>query len=225
MKGRFRDQGEEYPGNIRARRAPKGGGSVSGRLWNNDERAIDGKPYEGQTRLSRYTGNVKVKKSSKDHEESDFQGDIKISRRDYRVNPNSSDAAVPVLKASAATQKAGSYSSGVRRNWEYIRNPSSAEEAQKTREPGRAFGRLADFQGNIQVKRFDFFKKSDLHPDAQFVRTNKNNVPEERDMLTNFRLWWARFFRKAETQPDHLKENDKSRRPRYDNGEAGLWYE
>ena len=52
---------------------------------------------------------------------------------------------------------------------------------------------------------------------------NKNNVPEEKDMLTNLKLWWARLFKKSETQPDHLKE--KGGKPRYDKGEAGLWYE
>ena len=120
---------------------------------------------------------------------------------------------------------AGRHTAGVRRDWNYIRNPSSADDAQRTREPGRAFGKSADFQGNIRLKKFDLFGKSDLHPDAQFVKLNRNNVPEERDVLTNFKLWWGRLFRKAETQPDHLKENDKDRRPRYDKGEAGLWYE
>jgi hypothetical protein len=55
------------------------------------------------------------------------------------------------------------------------------------------------------------------------VKINKNNVDGERDLLTNFKLWWARLFKKEETQPDHLK--DKGHKPRYDKGEKGLWYE
>jgi hypothetical protein len=42
-------------------------------------------------------------------------------------------------------------------------------------------------------------------------------------MLTNFKLWWAKLFKKSETQPDHLKE--KYKKPRYDKREEGLWYD
>ena len=65
--------------------------------------------------------------------------------------------------------------------------------------------------------------KKDLHPDAQFVKTNKNNVDDEKGLFTNFKLWWARLFKKNDTQPDHLKE--KIRKPRYDKREQGLWYD
>jgi hypothetical protein len=191
---------------MKAKRPEKGGGSISGQLWNNDEKAI-------------------AVRQPKAMEEKNFKGNLKISRSNYKRNPNSADEALPVAKASAANMKAGQHTRGVRRDWNYIRNPSSSDEAQRTREPGRAFGRSADFQGNIRVKKFDLFGKSDLHPDARFVKTNKNNVTEEKDILTNFKLWWARLFRKSETQPDHLKENDNDRKPRYDKGEAGLWYD
>lgn len=238
-----------YAGNIKARRPEKGGGSVSGKLWNNEERPIEGKAYSDQTRISRYAGNVKAKRPEKgggsisgelwNNDEKPVEGksyvgltrlsrhtgNVKISRGDYKRNPHSAEGALPGLKGSEGYTKAAQHTSGVRRDWDYIKNPSSADLAQRTREPGRAFGRSADFQGNIRVKKFDLFGKSDLHPDAQFVKLNKNNVAEEKDMLTNFKLWWARLFRKAETQPDHLKENDKDRKPRYDKGEAGLWYE
>jgi hypothetical protein len=46
---------------------------------------------------------------------------------------------------------------------------------------------------------------------------------DERDTLTNFKLWWARLFKKQDNQPDHLKE--KLKKPRYDKGEQGLWYD
>jgi hypothetical protein len=152
-----------------------------------------------------------------------FSGNTKVARADYKRNPNSANDALPVRKASPETLKAGRTVTGVKRDWDYIHNPSSADDAQRTREPGRAFAKSTQFQGHIRLKKFDFFGKTDRHPDAQFVKTNKNNVPEEKDMLTNFKLWWARLFRKAETQPDHLKEKD--RKPRYDKGEAGLWYD
>jgi hypothetical protein len=128
------------------------------------------------------------------------------------------------VKPTASSVKAGGYARGVKRDWDYIKNPSSAREAQRVREPGKAFARSTDYQGNIKMKKFELFnKKRELHPDAKFVKLNKNNVAEEKDMLTNFKLWWARLFKKSETQPDHLKE--KERKPRYDKGESGLWYE
>lgn len=237
-----------YSGNIRARRPEKGGGSVSGQLWNNDERPLAGRDYSDQKRLTRYSGNIKAQRPEKgggsvsgklwnndekpivvrlpkNREGGDYTGDIKFARNNYKKNPKSADGAMAGKKASSSALKADQYDRGVVRKWDYIKNPSTAQAAQRTREPGRAFGRSADYQGNIRIKKFDLFGKSDLHPDARFVRLNKNNVDEEKDMFTNFKLWWARLFRKSETQPDHLKEKDNDRKPRYDKGEAGLWYE
>ncbi len=235
----FQNQGEEYSGNIKARKPENGGGSVSGKLWNNNETPIQvrtpksrqGGDFSGNVRLARnaYKKNPKSADSAlpvygeKNEQGGDFQGHLKLARNGYKRNPNSSDSALPVLKPSQATEKAGGYARGARRDWDYIRNPSSADASLRTREPGRAFARSTDYQGSIKFKKFDLFGKSDLHPDAKFVKLNKNNVPEEKDMLTNFKLWWARLFRKNETQPDNLKE--KERKPRYDKGEAGMWYE
>ena len=263
----FSDQGEEYSGNIKARRPDKGGGSVSGKLWNNNEQSLPAKGYLGLTKISRYSGNIKARRPEKgggsvsgklwnndgkslpgkDYSYAkvhsrysgnlkakrpekgggdkafNFEGNEKFSRSDYKRHPKSNANAMPGRKVSAAAVKADQYARGARRSWDYIKNPSSADAAQRTREPGRAFGRSADFQGNVKVRRYELFGKRDLHPDARFVKLNKNNVPEEKDMLTNFKLWWARLFKKSETQPDHLKE--KGGKPRYDKGESGLWYE
>ena len=76
------------------------------------------------------------------------------------------------------------------------------------------------------MKKLDFSKlfsekNRALHPDAKFVKINKNNVAEERSFITDIKLWWSRTFRKNETQPDNLKE--KGRKPRYDKHEEGLW--
>ena len=237
-----------YSGDIKARRPEKGGGSVSGKLWNNEERPLPGRDHSDQKRLSRYAGNIKARRPEKgggsvsgklwnnnekalavripkNKEGRDYSGDIKLARNDYKRNPKSAPGALEGKKASSSALKADVYSRGARRDWDYIKNPSSDDNAQRTREPGRAFGRSADYQGNIRIRKFDLFSKSDLHPDARFVKLNKNNVAEEKDMFTNFKLWWARLFRKSETQPDHLKEKDSDRKPRYDKGESGLWYE
>ncbi len=42
----------KYQGNIQAQRPVKGGGSISGRIWNNKERAIQAKPPSGETQAA-----------------------------------------------------------------------------------------------------------------------------------------------------------------------------
>ena len=91
----------------------------------------------------------------------------------------------------------------------------------KTHEASKAFGKATDYQGNIKMKKFELFAKKEYFPDSKFVKTNKNNTDDERSVLTNFKLWWARVFKKSDSQPDHLKE--KYKKPRYDKREEGLW--
>ncbi len=232
-----------FQGNIKVKRPEKGGGSISGKLWNNNETPIQVRqPGEGAEKAGKFGGNVKISKFRKAYvknpnavdealvkrrpsksvfEEGNLQ--VKIARRPYVKNPNSSALALRKLKPTKSTYEEGELQVKVRQ-YNYIKNPSSAENASKVREPGKAFARASDFQGNIKMQKFRFFDKNrELHPDARFVKTNKNNVADEKDAATNLKLWWARLFKKSETQPDHLKE--KGKKPRYDKGEDGLWYD
>jgi hypothetical protein len=260
----------------------KGGGSVSGKLWNNKETPIPGRypPGRNDERMAAFGGTVKVKKKepSKDvggfpgkmmefdlHPDMRDQGEtftgytklsrfkknyvrnpnsaeealkkrkpgestykvdglqVKVKQKDYSKKPHAADGSLPGIGPTKSSIKASEYARGIKLEWNYKRNPSSANEALKTREPGKAFARATDYQGNIKMKKYELFAKKNLHPDAQFVRTNKNNVKEEKGLLTNFKLLWARWFKKSDTQPDHLKE--KIQKPRYDKREDGLWYD
>jgi hypothetical protein len=288
-----------FQGNIKAKRPDKGGGSLSGKLWNNKETPIPGKTYSpdskkvggypGRNKMfdlhpgfadqgERFTGYIKLKKFKKNYVQHPDASDesvkkkrqnkrafeaeglqvkvqrrmfvenkntsedallklqptkgtmqagelqVKVKQREYGKKPHAAQGSLPGIKPSKTSVKANEYARSIRRNWDYIRNPSSADEALKTREPGKAFARSAAYQGNIKMQKFNLFEKNrGLHPDTKFIKTNKNNVAEEKDILTNFKLWWARLFKKQETQPDHLKE--KGKKPRYDKGEAGMWYE
>jgi hypothetical protein len=148
---------------------------------------------------------------------------VKVQRRDYVKNPNASESALKKLKPTKTDQQVAGLQVRVKQ-YNYRHNPSSASDALKVREPGKAFARATDYQGNIKMQKFRLFDRNRrLHPDAQFVKTNKNNVAGEKDAVTNLKLWWARLFKKQDTQPEHLKE--KGRKPRYDKGEQGLWYE
>lgn len=283
LRPELQDQGEEFTGMIKSHRPKKGGGSVSGKLWNNNERPIPVRQYSGSERVAGYAGNIKVKgrgPSNDARRAAAFQGNrkihsaqppisdqgeeftgfkrlsrfrrnyiqnelanensikkkrpgksvyavrglqVKVKRRPYVENENAADDALKKLRPTATDKSVAGLQVKVRQD-RYVRNPSSSRDALKVREPGRAFARITDYQGNIKMQKYRFANKhKGLHPDAQFVRTNKNNVPGERDAVTNFKLWWARLFKKQDTQPDHLKE--KGKKPRYDKGEIGLWYD
>lgn len=234
-----------YTGNLKARRPLKGGGSVSGKLWNNKEKPIDvrtPKDMGSADAAGNYTGTLKVSRFKKAYVKNPNASEdaqkkkrpekgtyltnglqIKVARRDYVKNENASALAIRKLKPTKTTMAVGGLQQKVKQ-YNYVRNNSGSDQALKVREPGKAFARSTDYQGNIRMQKFKLFEKNrELHPDAKFVKINKNNVAEEKDVLTNFKLWWSRLFRKSETQPDHLK--DKTRRPRYDKGEAGLWYD
>jgi len=288
-----------YQGNVRAKRPEKGGGSVSGKLWNNKETPLPrkampagadrvsgypgkmkrfsvqpgfgdmGETFTGYIKLKKFRKNyvqnpnavdesIKKKRPSKSSKDADgmyarvkrpaytqnknssaeallkrkpskttFQAgelQVRVKEKSYGKKPNAAEGSQPGIKPTKASVKASEYARSVKRDWDYIHNPSSADEALRTREPGKAFGKSASYQGNIKMQKFVLFEKNrHLHPDSKFVKTNKNNVDDERDALTGFKLWWARVFKKQEAQPEHLKY--KSKRPRYDKGEEGMWNE
>ncbi len=308
-------QGAGYTGNIKARKPEKGGGSVSGQLWNNNEKPLAGRSPKGSTlAMGAYQGSLKARKKEAGAEAdqfpgkhrmfdvypsmrkqgADFTGHIKVRKlkndyiqnsyaakesllkmrpgkqtflvtgvhvqvkqhpydkkkhapnsalpgntpgktmiraseyargmKQYKYiqNPSSAKASLNVHDPGKAQGEMSSYSRGIRQNWKYVHNPSASDEALKIRDHRQAMARVTDYQGNIKMKKSDLFNKKGLHPDAQFVKTNKNNVKEERNTVTNLKLLWARWFKKSDTQPEHLKE--KVKKPRYDKGEIGLWY-
>jgi hypothetical protein len=144
----------------------------------------------------------------------------KVSHPGWARNKNTHEDALLKRKPGKGVYAVGDLYGKVKA-YHYQSNPSSADNALKVREPGKAFAKATDYQGNIKMQKFSFLKHPDYHPDASFVKINKNNVKEERNLLTNVRLFWAKLFRKNETQPEHLKE--KVRKPRYDRREVGLW--
>ena len=192
-----------------------------------------GEEYTGSIKLARFKRNYlktpnqadeALKKSRPDKTTYLVNGlQVKVKEKDYKKRPHAADGSMPGIAPGKNSIRASEYTRVVRQNWDYKRNPSSARGALRVREPGKAFLDATNYQGNIKLKRFDFFRKKDLYPDSRFVKTNKNNTDEERGLLTNFKLWWARLFKKNENQPDHLKE--KVKKPRYDKGEQGLWYD
>ncbi len=231
-------QGEEFTGHLKAKKPKKGaGGSISGKLWNNNEEPIQVRTpgvkegdYEGRIKLSGLRKNYvqnpnaskeSIKKQRPDKTTYEVAGlQVRVREGDYKNKPNAAKGSLPGVAPSRSSVKASEYARGVKMNWSYKHNPVSADEALKGRAPGRAYAKVGDYQGNVKMKKFNDGK---LHPDSKFAHGFRDNVKGERTILMNFKLMWAKLFKKSDTQPDHLKE--KERRPRYDKREKGLWYE
>jgi hypothetical protein len=304
----FEDQGGEFTGFIKAKKPKKGGGSVSGRLWNNDEKPLDPRlPSSNEAKMAGYSGLLKVKRGYKQNplaselsikkrtptdqvaeadklqvrvrerktgkKEVDVVGALPgilpsretrkayafsggVRQKNYRQNPSAADEARPVVAPSAAFRKAATTVRGTRLTWDYKRSPSANPNALKTIAPtrewtqasnfggrtkqrfpyrhnpnshqlaldvkyyGKAYAKIESYRGEMKVKRYNDGR---LHPDARFAHGRPATQPDNRSFLTNVKLWWAKNFRRSETQPDHLKE--RVRKPRYDKREIGLWYD
>jgi len=232
----FSDQGELFTGYIKLKKFRKN-------YVQNPNSAEDAIKQQRPNKTTKQAGGLQVKVKRPDYIQNENASDdallkkrpsrntyqagelqVRVKEKAYGKKPNAADDALPGIKPMKSSIKASEYARSLRRTWDYVHNPSSAEEALKTREPGKAFARSAAYQGNIKMQKYVLFERNRaLHPDTKFIKTNKNNVDEERDMLTNFKLWWARLFKKQETQPENLKY--KGKKPRYDKGEAGMWNE
>jgi hypothetical protein len=230
----FRDQGEEFTGFIKvSKKEPsKDIAGVTPQKYKATAPAFrdQGEGFTGYIRLPRsqyiknpYAATTAALRRSKPGSTADQYNDLtsKLKQKRYGDRPNAVKGSMPGVVASKSSIKASEYSKVIRQ-YKYITNPSGSKEALKVREPGKAFANANDYQGNVKMKKFDLFSKRGLHPDAKFVKTNKNNVDEERSMLTNFKLFWAKLFGEEDTQPAHLRE--KYRKPRYNKDEGSIWY-
>lgn len=152
----------------------------------------------------------------------------------YVQNPKAADASlkkdrhpeglmlnIPILNQTKRSVNAGHYVHQMKQYWDYKRAPNSAKEALKMREPGRATARIGDLQVNVKMRKYN---DAQMHPDARFAHSFRDNVKGERTLLMNVRLAWAKLFKKSDNQPRNLKE--KHGKPRFDPGEnaKGIWY-
>jgi hypothetical protein len=234
MTPAFRDQGEEFTGTIRvSKKEPNRdivGVSPTKYKSTTPTFSDQGEEFTGYIRLPRsqyirnpYAASTASVRRSKPGATADKSNDLtaQVKEKRYGERPNAAKGSLPGVVASKSSIKASEYTKVIRQ-YKYVENPSSAQGALRVRETGKAFGNASDYQGNVKMKKADLFAKKGLHPDAKFVKINKNNVDEERSLLTNFKLMWAKLFGDNETQPAHLRE--KYRKPRYNKDEGNIWY-
>lgn len=215
---------------------PKGGGSVSGKLWNNNERPIEVRTPKG-ARADEVVGlQVAIKSKETGIKPKAVKGSlpglpptkssVKASEYyrsltvnwSYERNPNSAAKSLKTIGPSNNFINAAGYSGKTRLTKNYRHNPMSHKDALKVIAPGRAYARITDYQGNIKMAKYNDKR---LLPDSKFAHNKQNNVKHERTIMTDFKLIWTKVFKKNGTQPDAVKE--KIVRPRYDKRERELW--
>ncbi|MFM9838504.1 MAG: hypothetical protein ACKVOQ_09595 [Cyclobacteriaceae bacterium] len=149
----YRDQGEEFTGFLKARKPVKGGGSVSGKLWNNKGNAIDVRtPLSRDAKAANYSGRIKhnygyfrsphsAKKALKKKEPTDnlfAVGGLPIKvKRDYKFvqNPKAAKKSLRKKEPDDDVFAVEGLQVKVKRDYRFIQNPKSSKASLKKREP------------------------------------------------------------------------------------------
>ncbi len=228
----------KFQGNVKVREPEKGGGTVSGKLWNNNGQPIEVRmPTGAQAHKVGYAAKVKRPLFKRAYSRNPnavaeaikqkspmgtvFMTDglqVSVKAKQTGTKPKAVKGSMPGLPPSKATVKASEYNRSIKMFWSYKHNPMSHKDALKVIEPGRAYARITDYQGNIKMSKY---KDKRFMPDSKFAHNKQNNVKQERTIMTDFKLLWTKIFKKNGTQPNAVKE--KSVRPRYDKRERELW--
>ncbi len=126
----------KFQGNIKGGRPLKGGGSVSGRVWNNDGRPLDVRTPKQGASAALFQGNLKAKRPEK--------GGGSVSGKLW----NNKETPVPGKTYSQDSKKVGGYPG---RNKMFDLHPGFADQGER-------------FTGYIKLKKFK--KNYVQHPDA-----------------------------------------------------------
>ena len=182
VKKTYGDEGYDFSGYQKTRKPAKGGGSVSGKPWNNNGQPLppkipDGSQdinYTGKTRLPRfkreYVRNPNaVEEALKKHApyENVYRVNeltASIKQKEVKNNPRSKGA-MPGVPPTKETVKASEYSSSMKMYWNYQRNPSSAKGSLQTIEYTKSFKEATTFAGKTRLTR-DYRHNPNSHRDA-----------------------------------------------------------
>jgi len=169
----FSREGYDWAGYARTRKPEKGGGSISGQLWNNKEKPLPQRiPTGKQASEVAYSGRIKlsgfkrefvrnpnaVEEALKKH--SPYENVYSVNNITTRVkqketgkNRLSAKGALLGLPPTRATVKAGEYTGTMKRYWEYKRNPSSDDDAFKAIKYSKAFAQATSYAGKVRLTK------------------------------------------------------------------------
>jgi hypothetical protein len=171
--GKTANRVARFQGNMKTREPDKGGGSVSGKLWNNNGKPIEVRMPKGDAALEvGYSGFIKQSGFKRPYEQNPnanknalkkqkpmntvYMADglqVSVKAKETAINPNAAKGSMPGIKPGKATVKAGEYASSMKMYWSYKQNPSSAEESQKTIAPSKSFLQASDFGGRTRLTK------------------------------------------------------------------------
>jgi len=172
-KKSFSRDGYDFSGYNKTKKPEKGGGSISGKLWNNNGQPLPVKMptgdqageinYAGKTRLPRlkreYVRNPNaVEEALKKHSpyETVYEVNglmVRVKQKETSKKPNAVEGSMPGVGPSKATVKASEYARSMKVYWEYKHNPSSADEAQKTIKYSKSFEQATSFAGKTRLTK------------------------------------------------------------------------
>lgn len=240
VKKTYGDEGYDFSGYQKTRKPAKGGGSVSGKLWNNNgqplpPRTPDGGQdinYAGKTKLPRfkreYVRNPNaveeaLKKRSPYKNTFEVNGlMVAVKQKDAKKNPRAKGE-LPGVPPSKETVKASEYSRTMKMYWSYQRNPSSSKEALKTIQYTKSFKEATTFAGKTRLTR-TYRHNPNSHRDALKVIAPSRAYGRLDDYQGNTRM--SKYNRK-EHFPDatfaHNRDNNvKGERTIFTNAKL-LW--
>ena len=162
-----------FQGFTKTKEPKKGGGSISGKVWNNGGKPIDVRiptgvqadrvDYAAKKRLplfrrayARNPNAVELALKKETVSETVYMADglqVVVRARETGKKPNAVNGSLPGLAPTKATVKASEYSSSMKVYWNYKHNPSSADGSQKTIAPTKSFNKASAYSGRTRLTK------------------------------------------------------------------------
>jgi hypothetical protein len=172
-KKTYNQDGYDFTGYYKAQKPFKGGGSVSGKLWNNNGKPLPAKiPTGDQAKDINYSGKTKLpllkreyvrnpnanEKALKKHSpyENTYQVNglmVRVKQKETSTKPKAVKGSMPGVGPTKATVKASEYTGLIKVYWDYKHNPSSAGGSLKTFKNTKSFEQATSFAGKTRMTR------------------------------------------------------------------------
>ena len=200
----YRDQGEEFTGFIKGRKPVKGGGSISGKLWNNKEKPIDVRtPLSSDAKAANYSGKIKQKEDYVQNKKAsklslkkkepkrgayEVEGlQVKVKQLDFAQNPRSARSSNKKREPEKGAYAVEGVQIKVKQE-DYIQNRLASKSSIKKREPEKGAFEAEGLQ--IKVRRDKYEKNPNAKPGAlRAVGPNSSTVKASEYMGRMKMIW------------------------------------
>jgi hypothetical protein len=162
----YEDQGEEFTGYLKAKKPEKGGGSVSGKLWNNQEKPVTDLPVHATAiKASRFEGKSKSESGKPDKGGFDDEGKNTVKRLGKPSTGGFDAEGKNTVKRSGKPSNGGFDEEGkFRFREEFTQSPKAVDESTRKHKPERAGFKAEGLQ--IRIAKKDYDKREHTVPGA-----------------------------------------------------------